>query len=993
MPLWVWNGRMTAARVRSCLEGFRDVGFGGVFIHPRMGLVTEYLSEDWFALWRESLETCRRLGLECHIYDENSFPSGFAGGHVVSNRPRAAGRSLEARAFTGVFRPPSRGVAAVAFFERDADGVFQPREEPPEEAGEGWVVVEETPWAPDLWNGGFPYVDLTRGEVTREFLQRTHEQYAARFGDEFGGAVKYAFADEPMARCSSGPIWSAHLRREFRAEHGYALEDRLAAFLNDEDDAKSVRHDFWRTVNRLFNEHFNRPLHDWCAAHGLAYTGHFNEHEWPSPLTVPSSMASQRWMQAPGIDMLGFQFKPTSLAENAVYWMTLVEVGTVARQFSRARVLCETNGGGGYGMGPREFKPLTDFCIVGGVNLVNPHLSYQSIAGSRKMDWPQTISDHAPWWHAYRAEVDHEARLAFAMAQGRDVRRALVLHPTQTAWLDAVPHSFAHVSPAAERAHTRLQHLRRAQSSLVAALARTQLDFDLGDESLLAEAGRVEGAALHVGTCAYGFVLVPHALRTIASTTLALLRAYAEAGGLLLVEGNGPDHVDGRPQAAPVAFAGPRVERLPAGLLPAEVAAHAARLLRPHVTGPGGRVLESDLLHMRRELEGGELWLLANPWSQPLALELELPGGAVTSLDPHGAPPADTAPAGGRVRAHLALPPHGHALWWVTPQPDDAPPPAAAAPRAESVPVRPLGARRLDPNVLALDYVDLDAPSGSARAIHFMHANATVWADAGFERPLWEWTVQFRRTFLDAVPSDPRGHTLTWHFETDPGLDPAALASLRFALERPWLYALAVNGTPVTGQGTRWLDEDLRVFDIGALARPGANTVSATAPRFDLLHEVAAAYVLGDFALAPTARGFRIRNPVTPDAASWRASGLHFYPWRVAQQFEVVLPRAAASVEVVLPAWVGSAVRVRWADDDVVVLHPPFAARLGPRPAGAHRFEVELTGDFKNLLGPFFNGGLPGPWTWRQSPPTLPPGGDYILRDCGLAAPPEVRIR
>ncbi|HCA79511.1 MAG TPA: hypothetical protein DEP53_07225, partial [Bacteroidetes bacterium] len=43
-PLWVWNDRITKRQIDEQLADFRARGIGGVFIHPRPGLITEYLS-------------------------------------------------------------------------------------------------------------------------------------------------------------------------------------------------------------------------------------------------------------------------------------------------------------------------------------------------------------------------------------------------------------------------------------------------------------------------------------------------------------------------------------------------------------------------------------------------------------------------------------------------------------------------------------------------------------------------------------------------------------------------------------------------------------------------------------------------------------------------------------------------------------------------------------------------------------------------------------
>ena len=88
-PLWVWNTRVTRADIDRMLGDFKAQGFGGAFVHPRPGLVTEYLSDEWFDLYKYSVEKGKELGLDIWIYDENSYPSGFAGGHVPAQMPES----------------------------------------------------------------------------------------------------------------------------------------------------------------------------------------------------------------------------------------------------------------------------------------------------------------------------------------------------------------------------------------------------------------------------------------------------------------------------------------------------------------------------------------------------------------------------------------------------------------------------------------------------------------------------------------------------------------------------------------------------------------------------------------------------------------------------------------------------------------------------------------------------------------------------------------
>ena len=192
---------------------------------------------------------------------------------------------------------------------------------------------------------------------------------------------------------------------------------------------------------------------------------------------------------------------PTAL-KNALYLLILKEVSSVAAQLGRPRVLCETYGGGGYGWALQQFKPLSDWCLVHGINIIDPHLSYQTLIGHRKYDWPQTIDDHAPWWSCYHLQAMHDRRATFALLQGKERNRVLVLHPTASGWLHYVPDGFdVGANREAWKAHKAA--LRRGQCDVIQALTDNQVDYDLGDEWIMAEFGKVRAGALVVGEREY----------------------------------------------------------------------------------------------------------------------------------------------------------------------------------------------------------------------------------------------------------------------------------------------------------------------------------------------------------------------------------------------------------------------------------------------------------------------------------------------------------
>jgi hypothetical protein len=48
----------------------------GAFLHARDGLLTPYLSEDWFAAIKAGLEEAKRVGFAFNFVDEYDWPSG-----------------------------------------------------------------------------------------------------------------------------------------------------------------------------------------------------------------------------------------------------------------------------------------------------------------------------------------------------------------------------------------------------------------------------------------------------------------------------------------------------------------------------------------------------------------------------------------------------------------------------------------------------------------------------------------------------------------------------------------------------------------------------------------------------------------------------------------------------------------------------------------------------------------------------------------------------
>ncbi len=85
LPFWSWNDDLQEEKLVKQIERMKNSGCGGYFMHARGGLKTEYMGDKWFSCIKACAEAGKRLGMQSWAYDENGWPSGFAGGKLLVN--------------------------------------------------------------------------------------------------------------------------------------------------------------------------------------------------------------------------------------------------------------------------------------------------------------------------------------------------------------------------------------------------------------------------------------------------------------------------------------------------------------------------------------------------------------------------------------------------------------------------------------------------------------------------------------------------------------------------------------------------------------------------------------------------------------------------------------------------------------------------------------------------------------------------------------------
>ncbi|MGE5607294.1 MAG: hypothetical protein ACM3YE_16590, partial [Bacteroidota bacterium] len=82
VPFWSWNDKLEPEILKEQITAMYQAGIGGYFMHARGGLQTQYLSPDWFNCIHTCVKAGNYLGMDAWCYDEEGWPSGFAGGRV-----------------------------------------------------------------------------------------------------------------------------------------------------------------------------------------------------------------------------------------------------------------------------------------------------------------------------------------------------------------------------------------------------------------------------------------------------------------------------------------------------------------------------------------------------------------------------------------------------------------------------------------------------------------------------------------------------------------------------------------------------------------------------------------------------------------------------------------------------------------------------------------------------------------------------------------------
>lgn len=568
LPFWSWNDDLEPEELERQIEWMHKNGVGGFFMHARGGLTTPYLGTKWFECVEASGKKAQELGMEAYAYDENGWPSGFAGGKLLTD---IENHDRYLTADHGPYDP----AAKVCY---DDSGVSLRRVT----KGDNLLRVYDH-YSPST-------ADILNGEVVDQFIALTHEQYRKR--DDYG--LKGFFTDEPQYfRWGSGPAFTKVLPAYYEETYHEDFLDGVGLLFEEKEGYEEFRYRYWLSMQHLMLQNWAKKIDGWCHKNGYQLTGHYcEESSLQSQMMCCAGISSfYEYEDIPGVDWLG---------RNVPFDLTPKQVGSVASQLGKKQVLAEEFACCGWDVTPLELKRIAEALMAGGVNLMCLHLMPYDERGQRKRDYPAHYSSVNPWVKKdFKYFNDYFAALGKILAESEEIAPVGLFHPIRSAYLKM-------------RKDLPSWGIGELDQKLVEAISRissAQIPYHLLDETVMEGHAHVEGSTLVVGKCRYSYLVFPRCY-TMGKKFESLLHEYVNNGGKVLLLDGKPSYLEGKPYDYPYLKSNITWDELVQAM--------------PFRVKPNASVRST----FRKDKEGKEFWFVTNVSEKATTLSVEKEGAS-----------------------------------------------------------------------------------------------------------------------------------------------------------------------------------------------------------------------------------------------------------------------------------------------------------------------------------------------------------------------------
>jgi hypothetical protein len=594
MMRWWWFGpAVENNELERELRVMKEGGIGGVEIQPVYALALDdpekgirnypYLSDDFLERVRFANQTARQLGMRVSITLGSGWPYG--GPHVpvtlAAGRLRMVKTSLPADANQLPLPSLENGETLIAAF---VDGKQLPL---PAEGPRLVLAPEKTSRDVLFFISSRTGQQVKRAAVGAEGFVLDHFDRAAieHHLHTVGDRLMTAFGDQPPYSVFSdslevyGSDWTPDFLNQFKKRRGYDLTPYLPELFSGNDEtAKSVRHDWGKTLCELIDENYLQPITAWAHEHHTL----FRSQTYGAPAVTLSSNALVDLPEGEGPQWRSFSYTRWATSANHLYGrpVTSAEAWTWLHSPAFRAV-------------PLDMKAEADLFFLEGVNQFVGHGWPYSPPYAGEPGYAfyaaAVFNDHNPWWPVMPEITQYFQRVSFLLRQGKPANDVAVYLPTDDAQANFTP---GHVDLADD--------IRKyVTPELTASILNAGYNLDYIDDAAIEKLG-----------VRYPVLVLPHVDRIPLAVYLRI-EEYARNGGKVIAVGRLPEHAPGlrefeadSPQVAAISR-----KLFQSAVSEAETGAEIRKTLQPDMqlasTAP-----EIGFIH--RKLPNADIYFVAN---------------------------------------------------------------------------------------------------------------------------------------------------------------------------------------------------------------------------------------------------------------------------------------------------------------------------------------------------------------------------------------------
>ena len=512
IPFYFLNDTLEIEEIDRQLSLMKESGVAGFFLHSRCGLTESgYGNRKWFKDIEYTCLKSAELGLTPYLYDEDSYPSGNAGGLIAMTHPEYVAQELKVikadvkYGRVKIILPACRPLKAYLIGKNnsvsdvtDCFGVIRRRwygkkMESDFYVGQKSVAMKRSAtFNPEIIfeldgvaedaevylaytvrlytiNRFGSVADNFNKDCVDLFKEYSYNSYYNKMSPEAVSAVKGIFTDEPSA---SGMLpWTDCLEKTFYELKGYKIEDNYYHLISDGrfgDFSDTVRKDYFQVASGLFRDNYVKNLHEFCIEKKIAFTGHLECEEslYYQALKCLNVYECLWEFDIPGCDLV---FDKIGTSANPGLNFGFKIVSSVMRQRGLNKSLCEMFAVNPFNFGADGMRKILNWSFVNDVNLCVPHGFFYGYSGMRKYDAGKSFFFQDPDFKNFNKFASYADNVGRLLSETRAKTDTLLVYPN---W------EYAAVCGVNDK---KAENLERLLMGVIGKLLENHVEFDVTD--------------------------------------------------------------------------------------------------------------------------------------------------------------------------------------------------------------------------------------------------------------------------------------------------------------------------------------------------------------------------------------------------------------------------------------------------------------------------------------------------------------------------------